>query len=73
MTEKFLVCAIMLFILTFGFCAIIGALLKWVEDKPEWLQVTVSIIIAVLCFFGVASILGTIFMVAFFIQSLFGF
>jgi hypothetical protein len=73
MTEKFLVCAIMLFILTFGFCAIIGALLKWVNDKPEWLQVTVYIIITVLCLFGSASIFGTIFMVVFFIQSLFGF
>ena len=73
MTEKILVCAIVFFILTFGFCVVIGALLKWVDNKSDWLRVTVSIVITALCLFGVASFFGTVFMVIFFIQSLFGY
>ena len=73
MTEKILVCAIVLFMLTFGFCLAIGVLLKFADKKDDFVKITTGFICVACVFFAFASFLGTVIMAVFFIQSLFGY
>ena len=71
MTVKFLICALILFVLTMIFCLGIGLITKLGDKNEKYARYGYAFIIA-FAFFGVASFFGTVFMAVFFIQEILG-